>query len=251
MYPILFTFGPIDFHSQTILFVLGALLGFYIFRQEARRAGITKRDILIGLAIVFPITYIVLYLNGAIFRLLRLGWINAEINLSPGTASFGLVLGVLFSGYIAARLRKLPVGRTLDCISPALPVAQFLGRIGCFLNGCCYGLETDSFLGMYLPGSFGTWAYRYPTQIMLSLFDLMLFAWLWWYRANKPYDGNLTLSYLFLFSAGRIVIDSLRDLPRVLGPLSPHQLTSIAILLVTTYFLLEHGREKQSKKQLT
>jgi len=250
MYPILFTFGLIDFHSQTILFVLGALLGFYIFRQEAMRAGITKRDILIGLAIVFPITYFVLYLNGAIFRLLRLGWVNPEINLSPGTASFGLVLGVLFSGYIAAKQRKLPVGRTLDCISLALPIAQCFGRIGCLLNGCCYGLETDSFLGMYLPGSFGVWAYRYPTQIMLALFDLTLFAWLWWYRADKPYDGNLTLSYLFIFSAGRLVIDSFRGLPRVLGPFSLHQLTSIAILLVATYFLLEHGREKQRKKQL-
>ena len=245
MYPILFNIGPLQVHSQIILHILAALLGFYIFQQEARRAGITKRDILIGLAIVFPITYVVLYLNGAIFRLLRLGWVNAEINLSPGTASFGLVLGVLFSGYIAAKLRKLPVGRTLDCISPALPIAQCLGRIGCFLNGCCYGLETDSFLGMYLPGSFGVWVYRYPTQIMLAVFDLALFVWLWWYRANKPYHGNLTLSYLFIFSAGRLVIDSFRDLPRILGPLSPHQLTSIVILLVTSHFLLEHRREKQ------
>jgi len=245
MYPILFTFGSIDFHSQSILFVLGALLGFYIFRQEARRAGITKHDILVGLAIVFPITYLVLYLNGAIFRLLRLGWVNPEINLSPSTASFGLVLGVLFSGYIAAKRRKLPVGRTLDCISLALPVAQCIGRIGCLLNGCCYGLETGSFLGMYLPGSFGVWAYRYPTQIMLALFDLALFAWLWLRRANKPYDGYLTLSYLFIYSAGRLVIDSFRDLPRVLGPFSPHQLTAAAILLITGYIAFEVWQESK------
>jgi phosphatidylglycerol:prolipoprotein diacylglycerol transferase len=250
MYPILFTVGSIHVHSQAILFVAGAMLGFYIFNQEAKRTGITKRDILVGLAIVFPLTYAILYLNGVIFRWLRLGWINTEINLSPGTASFGLVLGILLSGYFAAKQRKLPVGRTLDCISPALPIAQFFGRIGCLLNGCCYGLETDSFLGLYLPGSLGVWAYRYPTQIMLALFDLMLFAWLWWYRTRKPYDGNLTLSYLLIFSAGRLVIDSFRDLPHVLGPFSPHQLASIAILLITTYFLLEHRSEKQGKQEL-
>ena len=235
MYPILFSIGSIDFYSQTIFFILGALLGVYVFRIEARHIGLTKRDIAVGLTILFPITYVTLYLNGVIFRFLRLGWVDAGINLSPGTASFGLVLGVLFSGYLAAKQRRLPVGRTLDCIALALPLAQCVGRIGCLLNGCCHGLETGSFLGVYLPGRVGGWAYRYPTQIMLALFDLALFVWLWTRRGKKSYDGSLALSYLLIFAAGRLVIESFRDLPKVLGPFSPHQLFSMVILLTTSY----------------
>lgn len=127
----------------------------------------------------------------------------------------------------------------MDTISLALPLILAIYRIGCLLNGCCYGLETDSFFGIVLPGYFGVWAKRYPTQIWLFVLNLALFTWLWSMRKKKSFDGILTIHYLILYSLGRLVIDAFRDLPRVLGPFSFHQLLAMTILLTTLYAYAE------------
>lgn len=150
-------------------------------------------------------------------------------------------------GRVFARRDGVPVGQVLDLVSLTLPLILAIYRVGCLLNGCCYGLETDGPLGMYLPaGPSGVWATRYPTQIMLAVFDLGLFAWLWYRRETRPLDGSLTLSFLILFSLGRLAIDALRDLPHAWGPFSPHQLASLAILVVTLYVVVEMWLAKRA-----
>ena len=239
MYPVLFAIGSLEFRSHDVMISLGAVLSFVLFLRVTRKKAIAIQDILCGIAIIFPITYLLIYLNGVLFRLLVSGWVNYRVSLAYDTASFGMVLGILLTGYIAARWRKLPAGFVLDRIALVLPLAQALGRIGCFLEGCCYGLETESLIGMYLPTHSGVWANRYPTQLVLAAFDLALFALLWSRREKVEVDGNLTFLYLFCFTLGRILIDSLRELPHVLGALSPHQLASFVILLVTAYTFFE------------
>jgi phosphatidylglycerol:prolipoprotein diacylglycerol transferase len=138
------------------------------------------------------------------------------------------------------------VGTSLDLISLVLPLILAVYRIGCLLNGCCYGAETDSFAGLFLPGKFGEWAFRYPTQIMLMLFDVVLFGWLWRMWKRKPTPGDLTLTFLVSYSAGRLVIDAFRDLPAVLGPLSFHQLVALAILAVSVVVALKRRGKKRN-----
>ena len=251
MHPILFTIGSLEFRSHDVMITLGAILSFVLFIRVTRKTPITSRDILSGIAIIFPITYLLIYLNGVLFRLLVSGWVNYRVSLVYDTASFGMVLGILLTGYIAARWRKLPAGFVLDRLALVLPLAQALGRIGCFLEGCCYGLATDSFIGMYLPAHSGVWANRYPTQLMLAVFDLALFALLWSRREKVRVGGNLTFLYLFCFTLGRILIDSLRELPHVLGAFSPHQLASIAILVVTAYIFFEFRFLGRTQEKVT
>ena len=250
MHPILLTIGPLEFRSHDVMVVLGAILSFVLFIRVTRKTAITPRDILSGIAIIFPITYLLIYLNGVLFRLLVAGWVDYRVSLAFDTASFGMVLGILLTGYIAAKWRRLPAGFVLDQIALVLPLAQAVGRIGCFLEGCCYGLETDSLIGMYLPSHSGVWANRYPTQLILAVFDLALFALLWSRREKVRVDGNLTFLYLFCFTLGRISIDSLRELPQVLGVLSPHQLASIVILSVTAYTLFELRILRRKQKSM-
>ena len=158
---------------------------------------------------------------------------------SGGLVSFGVVLGALFMGWALATFRKQSASLLLDVISLSLPLMLAVYRIGCLLNGCCYGLVTNGFLGMYLPGAGGKWAFRYPTQIIYIVFDLALFIWLLLNRKSRPFEGSLTLAFLLVFSSGRLAIDTLRDLPHMLGPFSFQQLMSLAILLVTLYICFE------------
>ena len=243
MYPILFTVGSFQIHAHVFFLVLAIITAIIVGRKEALRIGLQQKEIQIFFLSVIPLGLLFGYINGLIFVV---GFLDALDNLeqafSGGLVSFGAILGVFLWGYILlVKILKSPkpVGLIMDTIAVVMPLVLGVYRFGCILNGCCHGLETDSFLGMYLPSFYGVWANRYPTQIMLMIFNFALFAWLWPKRTKKPFDGSLTLYYLFTYSLGRLFIDSLRELPHVFGPFSLHQLAASAILLISGYILLD------------
>jgi len=246
LYPTLFTIGTIHVRASVVFFVLAIITAIIVGRKEAFRISLQQKEIQIFFLSVIPLGLLFGYINGLIFSV---GFLDALDNLEHalfgGLVSFGAILGVFLWGYILAKIIKSPkpVGLIMDTIAVVMPLVLGIYRFGCILNGCCYGLETDSFFGMYLPSFYGVWANRYPTQIMLLIFNFALFAWLWPKRTNKPFEGSLTLYYLFTYSLGRLLIDSLRELPRVFGPFSLHQLTASAILLISGYILLEFSYE--------
>ncbi|KAF0109116.1 MAG: phosphatidylglycerol:prolipoprotein diacylglycerol transferase [Anaerolineaceae bacterium] len=237
MYPVLFTIGAWEVKAPYVFTTLGILLGVLVGWREARRAGFSTRHILTFAAAAIPAALLLGVVNGILFRLL-LRWdvLGLHEFFTTGLVSFGAVLGALLTGWIFARLRKQSAETALDVIALSLPLILGVYRIGCLLNGCCYGVRTDGFWGVFLPGRFGEWANRYPTQIMYMLLDFAIFGFLWWRRAHKPVPGSQTVIFLLLFSAGRLLIDSLRDLPRVFLGMNFHQLVSLVILLAALGF---------------
>ena len=252
MHPILFTIGNLEISASYFFFGLGVICALFVGWREARRVGIPSRSFHIFWISGIPLATLLAGLNNLLFvnGFLKT-WQNLDKTISGGLVSFGAIVGILVWGYLLSKIldREQPAGLTLDTIAVILPLFLGIYRIGCLLNGCCYGLETDSFIGMYLPGHFSVWAYRYPTQIMLMVFNFALFAWLWSRREKKAFHGSLTLSFLFIYSLGRLIIDAFRDLPRVMGPFSLHQLASIAILLITAYVMFEIKFIQRSKLQ--
>jgi phosphatidylglycerol:prolipoprotein diacylglycerol transferase len=247
MIPILFTLGDIEISSSVFFLVLGILAGIAVGWSEARRVGIPDR-LFHGLwASAVPLALLLAALNGWIFET---GFAEGLRSLAradySGLVSFGAILAALAWSYLYSKLVKIPTGLLLDGISVVLPMVLGVYRIGCILAGCCHGLETEGFLGLYLPDRGGVWANRYPTQIMLLLFNFALFGWLWSRRKRRVFDGEQIMLYLFVYSLGRLIIDALRDLPRVLGPFSLHQLTSLAILLIVSYSAFELWRERRA-----
>jgi phosphatidylglycerol:prolipoprotein diacylglycerol transferase len=82
------------------------------------------------------------------------------------------VVGGLIGGYIGVEVCKKIVGirhSTGDAFAVAIPVAQALGRVGCFLHGCCWGIPTDHWPGLPLLG-----VLRHPTPLYESVLDLSL-----------------------------------------------------------------------------
>ncbi len=240
MFPVFFSIESFDLRASYVFLALGILAGIAVGFRESQRVGLSKNNFHIYWMSAIPFALLIGALNGFLFRFpIADALERLEHSFSYGLISFGAIAGALLLGYQLAIIRKQNTGVVLDTIALILPLVLGVYRIGCLLNGCCHGLETDSFLGIVLPNDYGIWARRYPTQIWLMVFNLGLFLWLWSQREKKSFDGMIAIQYLIIYSAGRMIIDAFRELPPALGPLSLHQVMALTMLLATLYAYAE------------
>jgi phosphatidylglycerol---prolipoprotein diacylglyceryl transferase len=241
MYPVLLTIGHWQVRSYAVVMVLVLVLGMAAMWHLARRAGFPSGEVAlcaVGMALCGLLGG---RLNAWLFHLGgRLVW--PDLNLASfrgGSTGFGAVAGVLGFAALYGRWRRWNVGRLLDLAAPILPLGEAIQRVGCLLNGCCYGRETDSFLGVYLPAAGGRWAERYPTQVMTGIFCLGLAAWLWSRRRRTSFPGELALTYVVVYGAGRVALDALRgDEHVVLGALTSHQVAALVMAIAAGLVIL-------------
>jgi phosphatidylglycerol---prolipoprotein diacylglyceryl transferase len=160
----------------------------------------------------------------------------------------GLIAGVL-AGALYIKMRGESIGKIADLAAPSMMIGVAFGRIGCFLNGCCYGRITEGFLGVKFPqGSYPFREHRndgkigpemtesapvYPTQLFETAATLAFFFILSWYDRNKKRNrGETALLAGVLYSAWRFFIEFVRDDPRgslILG-ITYSQLVSLIVL---------------------
>lgn len=236
MHPILFIISGIPIYASPVFLVLALMTGFFVGRIEILRRDIPLKVYYLYWLYAVPFALLLAAVNSALFHQRLLDVLSHPAQLtSTGLVSFGAVIGTLGLGFVFAKIYKLPPGEILDVISILLPLILGVYRIGCILNGCCYGRETDRFFGAFLPNLSGEWARRYPTQLTLLIFDFMLFAILWKWRLKKPAEGKTTLVFLLSFSIFRLLLDSLRVVPMVTDSLNILQMGSITLLVITLY----------------
>lgn len=145
-----------------------------------------------------------------------------------GLTFYGGLLAAAPLGLWFARRKGLGVLRTGDLAAPALFLGLAIGRVGCFLNGCCYGAPTDGALGAAFPGLAQP---RHPTQLYESAIALALFALLTWLARRPRGDGAILGWGLLIYASLRPILELWRDDPRGgLGPLSTSQLLSLPLL---------------------
>jgi phosphatidylglycerol:prolipoprotein diacylglycerol transferase len=161
-----------------------------------------------------------------------------------GLTAWGAVLGAALGIWIYSRVSKFNFGHFADLIAPGIILAQAVGRIGCTINGCCYGKETHlPWAVVYShPDSFGPLGIPvHPTQVYELVYNLIVFGVLFKLRGRFQPDGSLFLIYLSLYSLWRLGSDFLRaGTPFLSNPLGLHQAQVIAIiiLLVTIPYLV-------------
>jgi len=241
MHPVLLTIGHWQVRSYAVVMVLVLILGMTLMWHLARRAGFPGLQVALCAAGMALFGLLGGRLNAWLFHLGgRFVW--PDLNLASfrgGATGFGAVAGVLGFAALYARWRGWSVGRLLDVAAPILPLGEAIQRVGCQLNGCCYGRETSGFLGVYLPAAGGRWALRYPTQALTGLFCLGLAAWLWSRRRRTSFPGELALTYVVLYGTGRVVLDAMRGDERVvLGALTSHQLAALVMAIAAGLSIL-------------
>lgn len=146
-----------------------------------------------------------------------------------------------------------------DLIFPYLALAQGIGRIGCFLFGCCYGglctmpwgvqfpKDSPAFIDHYNHGLLDFNATHslpvHPTQIYESLFSFAHFGILLLIQKNQTFRGQVAVCYLMIYSVGRFIIEIFRGDERgsLAGWLSTSQFISVVLFLtgLAAYFWLQ------------
>ena len=122
-----------------------------------------------------------------------------------GFVYFGGALAAFASALIFLRIKKEQIWPWLDFFAPVISVGYGLGRISCFISGCCYGQICD------LPWSVSG---RHPTQLYAAFWELSVFAGLIWLeRRPQKLKTNLSifLIWLSLHSLGRLLMEFYRD----------------------------------------
>lgn len=140
------------------------------------------------------------------------------------------LLGGIVCGWAAVEIAKWRLGvrrSTGDLFALALPAGEAVGRIGCWLNQCCYGVPWEGPWACYQRG-----AWRHPTQlysVAAALFILAILIGVPWVRAV---DGRRWQSYLVLFAVSRFFVEMLREGHAVLWGLSAMQLLCLEIAIL-------------------
>jgi phosphatidylglycerol:prolipoprotein diacylglycerol transferase len=146
-----------------------------------------------------------------------------------GLASTGGIAAALPAACIVARVTRRPAGELLDALVPAGLVALAIGRVGCFLAGCCYGRPTALPWGVVFP-ALGPPA-RHPLQLYSAAGDLLLLLLL---PRRAPVPGAVARRGCIGFGCLRAALETLRD-PATTDPLPGGWLTlpQVAALLLT------------------
>jgi phosphatidylglycerol:prolipoprotein diacylglycerol transferase len=132
-----------------------------------------------------------------------------------GLSYHGGVLGAVLAGAVFARLRRQSFAALADVVAPGLALGYAFGRLGCFLNGCCYGRPTSLPWGVRFPHA--TWLDGrpiggpvHPTQLYGSLASLLIFFILLRAQRLVRRPGDVFVLYLVLYSVYRFLIEWLR-----------------------------------------
>ncbi len=165
-----------------------------------------------------------------------------------GSVFYGGLIGAIIVLFVYTKVRKLSFGDYSDIGALAIPLFHFLGRIGCFLSGCCYGVEWEH--GITYHHSLVESANgvpRFPVQLVESGLNLLLFILLYvLYKKGKANHKILAL-YLLIYPVYRFILEFFRaDTYRgFVGGLSTSQFISVILFVLSAGYLVISAIKKK------
>ncbi len=168
-----------------------------------------------------------------------------------GGAITAAILFLIFYPLCVSKNKRI-MYEDLNLLVCPFVIAHSLGRIGCFMGGCCYGIPTDSIFGVTFPeGSLQNIQYGYvtkvlPTQLFEASFLFIIFVFFLFFKKFKYYKIEI---YLIAYGIFRFLIEFIRGDNRgaKILFLSPSQWTSILFLIVGILLLIHIKKKTKSE----
>ena len=260
MHPELLHVGNYAMHSYTLMLGLSFALGIWLSRRRAGtghldRGAVFDAGLLIALVAIpgARIYYVLLHPDRFGDNLVRvvMGWPDS-IGGSGGLVMYGGAVSGLLVAHIYFRMRRLPFLRYADVMAPGVALGVCLTRIGCFLNGCCYGEPYEGPLSVSFPpsspaGSFqltGLSAGLFPSQLFESGAGLLILAVVLFAERRKTFDGFQFYLVCLLYAAARFAVDFTRHYGpgERLGSLSHNQVVCTVVFVVVGALIVKNLR---------
>ncbi|MGQ9590416.1 MAG: prolipoprotein diacylglyceryl transferase [Planctomycetota bacterium] len=219
-------------HSYGLMIAVGFLFAVWIARVEFRRRRLPDVANDLGVCILLCGLFgarLFYYVQFYSQRFAGESFLEFFKIWRGGLVFYGGAVGGLVGGALYARWKKLPLLDCLDVVGVGAPVAMAFGRLGCFLNGCCYGALCDPSSPLavtFPPGSLaqsGQWERGlvpsasspalplHPAQLYQAAHDFVLFGLLLWYvRRPRSVRGAALPLAVFLYGVGRFAIECFR-----------------------------------------
>lgn len=237
MHPIAFNLGPLSVHWYGVLVASGFLAGLWTASRRAVRYGISPQEIgdsgpwiLIGAILGARILYVLTYWNESFA-----GKPLTEIFMIQhgGLVYYGGLIGAIVAVLIYCRWKKIPVWRFGDVMAPSIALGYVFGRLGCLMNGCCYGRACSLPWAITFPPGSEIHGPVHPTQIYDSLLNLALYGFLAWLYRRRKFDGQVFAIYLVCYAFTRSLVEYFRgdyNTDHIHGFFTPAQFVSVLTL---------------------
>ncbi len=249
MHPILFHLGPVTIHSYGVMFVLAFFSATWLAARTARQWPAALVVIPPDEMLDFTCWLLLGGILGARIFYVAQEWTfyaSAPLEIVAlwhgGLIWYGGFFGSAAAGWWYGRARGLAFLRMADQFIPFLAIGHAVGRIGCFLNGCCYGKPTESWCGIVFLGHREA---VLPTQLFeaAGLFVVYLIL----RQLQRPdilrRPGLVFSMYLVLYGALRFGLEFFRgDQTIWWAGLTLQQGISIVVILAGLGFIMTHSR---------
>ncbi|MBX7257740.1 MAG: prolipoprotein diacylglyceryl transferase [Candidatus Hydrogenedentes bacterium] len=247
MRPELFSILGVTFFAYRTMLGLSFVVCSLLMARESRRPGRVELSPLIGVwamlgALLGARIFYVIQYEG-LSRILRALYV-----WDGGLVFYGGLIGGLAAVWAHLRVNRAPVLASFDVMSPFLALGEAITRIGCFLNGCCFGEPSSLPWAVAFPSpGFAVEAQReaglldanavaslpvHPTQLYMTVGLVAVFAVLLRRLRKGPWNGSVFTMYLLLYGVVRFVVEILRgDSARSVFGMTVSQAISLGLVV--------------------
>ncbi len=261
MIPILFHLGPFSVRSYGVMLVISFLAGTFWTLKSAARRGIPEERIfsLVGWILLSSIAGARLH-----FVLAHPSSFGNPLDFfriwEGGLTLYGGLIAAIAVSYLYLRRHAVPFLPVADAVAPALALGEGITRIGCFLNGCCFGSPCSGAICVRYPDS--SYAAQslgnvpiYPAQLFLSGAMILLFLILWRLDKRRLATGVLLGLYLAGQGLARYGVDFYRFYEPVdritgMGPWIRTKSQLVALALALSGALLVFDRLRAARRSV-
>ena len=253
MHPILFKIGSLTVFSYGVMVAIGFAVAAALIYKRAAKLSLDKEKC-VDLAIIILIFGVL----GArlLYVLLNLSFYAANpleiIMLSKGgLVWYGGFFSALISLIVYTKINKLNFWSIVDLLTPYVALGQAFGRIGCFLNGCCYGIKVPP--GFPLAVTFPCETDpRLPSQLISAALLFVIFVILLIWQSHRRFGGEIALGYCIVYSAKRFAVEFLRgDNAKVLLGLTMSQVISTGVFVAGLSIFMLRARQCKTRPTIS
>ena len=251
MHRIAFSIFGFPIYSYGIMIVIGVIVGYFLILYRNKKLKVTNIDVITDCFIWILISG----LAGGRIAYVLLNFkeyandLPSILNLRAGglTLYGALILGGIFF-VIFCKLKKIDPRDMLDLFAPSVLIGIGFGRVGCFLNGCCYGMPAQSPFGVVFKDA-GIEGMRYPVQIYEMTANFIGAGFLLYYDKIKKFKLESFILMSAIYASIRFCIEFIREsYPRYFG-LSLAQYFSFFLILIAIFLIMKFRNEAKTLKE--